>query len=224
MDEVKELKTRLKDAEGNASHSTDMRVQQLEEELSALQETLEKEKTNREKLEADYKDVKKQHAGCSQKANIQVTLLQDQITKLEEEIDYQKKNVQIEIFNKEQVEEELDTVKKEMGRMQAELKAIQNAATKKTHEATALQRNVSSATEEKQMLKNRVRALASNDVSSHAPYAMYLTIAPLPRWSSSRASWSRRCRRWRWRSTTTRCSRRRWPSTSRAPPSCRPRR
>lgn len=224
MDEVKELKTRLKDAEGSASHSTDVRVQQLEEELGTLQETLEKEKTNREKLEADYKDVKKQHAGCSQKANIQVTLLQDQITKLEEEVEYQKKNVQIEIFNKEQVEEELDTVKKEMGRMQAELKAIQNAATKKTHEATALQRNVSSATEEKQMLKNRVRTLAPCCVLARVVFLFDCISHGAPRWSSSRASWSRRCRRWRWRSTTTRCSRRRWPSTSRAPPSCRPRR
>lgn len=157
-DEVKDLSRKLKAAESGASSSrgADARVRQMEEELLAAKEAHEKDIAAKEKIEAEYKEIKKAHAGCGQRANIQVTLLQDQIAKLEEEVEYHKKNVQIEIFNKEQVEEELDTVKKEQGRLQTELKAIQNAATKKAHEATALQRNVSSATEEKQQLKSRV--------------------------------------------------------------------
>ncbi len=59
--------------------------------------------SRQDKLDADLTQLKKQHAKCGSTATVQVNLLQEQIAKLEEEVEYQKNNVKIELFNKEQV-------------------------------------------------------------------------------------------------------------------------
>jgi chromosome segregation ATPase len=112
-------------------------------------------------MEIELNHLKKVHAGCSSKQNLVQQQLELQIKKMEEEVTYHKKNVEIEQFNKEQVENELEQVrhcpprtraghrrlltwcrqvKKQLQQVQKELKDTQLKLTRATHEIASLSR------------------------------------------------------------------------------------